>query len=202
VSDESNDAKRGTPFHFLKKHLVLQGDILNRKQWIAAISIFALLVLLIVSALVLARNNKQASVERRFPLQALGYCTSNEVKPCVVSFSLDSKGNMLVNFLTDGAFYPDFYLKIKTDEKDYLYVCQKVSKVATSVYCTGRNLPLGKIFQFLIFSLNEDVLLAQGNFPIIGMALGTPGIYLSPTPTTTPGGTSTPSYPSYPNARP
>ena len=201
AESNSNDAKRGTPLRFLKKHLALQGEDVNRKQWILAISISVVLILLIVSGLVLARNNERSSVERRFPLQALGYCSSNEVKPCVVSFSQDTTGNMLVNFLTDGAFYPDFYLKIKTDEKDYLYVCQKVSKVATSVYCTGQNLPIGKIFQFLIFSLNEDVLLAQGNFPIIGMALVTPGIYVSPTPTTTPG-TSTPSYPSYPSSRP
>lgn len=109
---------------------------------------------------------------------------------------------MLVNFITEGAFYPDFYLKIKTEQREHLYVCQKVSKFAASVYCTGQKLPVGKEFQFLIFSINEDVLLAQGNFPIIGMALATPGVYVSPTPTSTPGSTSTPAYPSYPGPRP
>ena len=83
---------------------------------------------------------------------------------------------MLVNFLTSGVIYPDFYLKIKQDEEQHIYACQKVSKFATSVYCTGRVLPLGKIFQFSIFSVKEDVLLAEGNLSIIGLAIGTPVI--------------------------
>ena len=183
---------------------------MTRNQLIRWMTIAAVLVLLIVSGLFLFRDwkNSQARVDQRFPLQALGYCTSNPVKPCVVSFSLDAEGNMLVNFLTDGAFYPDFYLKIKTDEEEHLYVCEKVSKFATSVYCTGTMLPLGQIFQFLILSLNEDVPLAQGNFPIIGMALVTPNVFDSPTPpvtvtgVVTPESTPSPSYPSYPGSRP
>ena len=98
-----------------------------------------------------------------------------------MSFSLDSDGNMLVNFLTAGAFYPDFYLKIKRGEEQHIYVCQKVNKFATSVYCTGAAMPLGEVLQFSIFSINEDVLLAEGNFAIIGLALGTPEIVSSPT---------------------
>jgi hypothetical protein len=115
---------------------------------------------------------------------------------------------MLVNLLTDGVFYPDFYLKIITKEEEHLYVCEEVSKFATSVYCTGEMLPLGQTFQFLILSLNEDVLLAQGNFPIIGMALVTPNVFNSPTPPitatgiATPESTPSPSYPSYPGSRP
>lgn len=183
---------------------------MNQNYLIRWISISAVLILLVVSGLILFRNWKggQARVEQRFPLQALGYCTSNPVKPCVVSFSLDAKGNMLVNLLTDGVFYPDFYLKIITNEEEHLYVCEKVTKFATSVYCTGKMLPLGQTFQFLILSLNEDVLLAQGNFPIIGMALVTPNVYDSPTPpitatgVVTPESTPSPSYPSYPGSRP
>ena len=138
-----------------------------------------------------------------------------------MSFSLDSHGDMLVNFLTTGAFYPDFYLKIRQNEDNHIYTCQRVNKFATSVYCTGAVMPLGEVLQFSIFSINEDVLLAEGNFAIIGMALGTPEIVSSPTlgtpltpspteellqtPTlvgTTPTRTSTPTptlNPSYPN---
>jgi len=117
-------------------------------------------------------------------------------------------GDMLVSLLTDGAFYPDFYLKIKSEESEHTYVCQKVSRFATSVYCTGKALAVGEVFQFLIYSLNEEVLLAQGNFSILGLALVTPDVFLSPTPTETPiigitpESTLTPSYPSYPGARP
>lgn len=120
---------------------------------------------------------------------------------------------MLVNLLTEGAFYPDFYLMIKTGENEYLYVCDKVNRFATSVYCTGKTLPVGEVYQFLIFSLNEEILLAQGSFPIIGMALVTPVVIAPPTPTpiatptvlpteilpgSTPRSTPSLSYPSYP----
>jgi hypothetical protein len=159
-------------------------------------------------------------VDQRSPLQRLAYCSSDQVTPCIVSFSLDANGKMLVNLLTTGAFYPDFYLKIKQGGEQHIYSCQKVSRFATSVYCTGAVLPLGEMFQFSIFSLKEDVLLAEGDFPIIGMALGTPVVLASgpssplptsspteefliqtPTaaqPTPAPVRTVTPSYPNYP----
>jgi hypothetical protein len=117
---------------------------------------------------------------------------------------------MLVSFLTAGAFYPDFYLKIRADEDEHTYVCQKSNTFSTSVWCTGQELPIGKVYQFRIFSLNEDVLLAQGNFPIIGIALVTPEVVSTPTAgatstgtntppvISTPEATDTPSYPSYP----
>ena len=189
-----------------KKHLALQGDNVTRKRLILGISIVTVLLILFISGLALWREWKrgQARVDQRFPLQGLAYCSSNPVTPCVVSFSLDADGNMLVNFLTDGAFYPDFYLKIKAGENEHIYVCEKVNTFATSVYCTGKALPVGEVLQFFIISINGDVLLAQGNFPIIGMALAGPGVYLSPTPTSvfTPEATPSPSYPSYPGPRP
>lgn len=198
----------------------LTRDDVTRNRLILGISV-AVSLILIFSALALFREWKsgQARVDQRFPLQGLGYCDSNPVKPCVVSFSQDADGNMLINFLTDGAFYPDFYLIIKTGDDENIYVCDKVNRFATSVYCTGKTLPVGKTYQFLIFSLNEEILLAQGSFPIIGMALATPLVIAPPTPTSTatisvlptdtdfpteivpistPRNTPGPSYPSYP----
>jgi hypothetical protein len=191
----------------------------NRKRWILGISISVLLILIISGVVWFqGKQSRQAEVSQRFPLQRLGYCSSDQVTPCVVSFSLVSDGKMLVNFLTAGAFYPDFYLKIKEGDVQHIYGCRKASTFATSVYCTGAALPLGQLFQFSIFSLKEDVLLAEGDFAIIGMAIGTPEIASSPTvgtpstpsPTeglapetpipgqTTPTPTLTPSYPNYP----
>lgn len=178
---------------------------MNRKRLVLGIFI-AILTLLTISGLVLYREwrRNQARVEQRFPLQQLKYCSSSSLTPCVVSFSQDAGGNMLVNFLTEGAFYPDFYLKITAGKTDHIYVCEKASTFATSVYCTGKALPVGQVLQFYVVSVNGDVVLAQGNFPIIGMALAGPGIFLSPTPTSefAPEMTPSPSYPSYPGARP
>jgi hypothetical protein len=152
----------------------------NRKRLILGTSISALFIILTISGLASFRDSqsKQARVDQRFPLRRLSYCSSDEVTPCIVSFSLGQDGDMIVSFLTTGAFYPDFYLKIKQGNEQHIYSCQKVSKFATSVYCTGAALPLGQVFQFSIFSLKEDVLLAEGNFSIIGLAIGTPGIAL------------------------
>ena len=156
---------------------------MNRKRLILGISISAVLLLLLISgfALFKEQQSEQPHVDQRVPLQRLSYCSSDQITPCVVSFSLDSNGNMIVSLLTTGAFYPDFYLKIKQDSVQHIYNCQKVNKFATSVYCTGVVLPLGEVFQFSIFSLKEDVLLAEGDFPIIGLALGTPVVLATPT---------------------
>lgn len=185
---------------------------MTRNRVLLIMSICALVVVLLGAAgFVRFREagRERARVERRFPLQKLAYCDSGPVRPCVVSFSQDSDGNMLVSFLTDGAFYPDFYLTVKTEENEHIYVCQKVDRFATSVYCSGRLLPIGTVLQFMIYSINEEVLLAQGNFLIIGIAMVTPDLSVSPTTTVTtsavtptPRGTSTPSYPSYPGTRP
>ena len=189
---------------------------MTRTRLIAGIAILSLLILTISGAFLLRRNrtSNQARVEQRFPLQDLDYCHSDQVTPCIVSFGLDAEGNMLVSFLTAGAFYPDFYLKIKTEMGEHTYVCEKAYKFATSVYCTGKAMPVGLALQFLIISLNEEVLLAQGSFPIIGMALVTPIDFTAPTETATPTSTlivgtppevtatPSPSYPSYPGPPP
>jgi hypothetical protein len=94
---------------------------------------------------------------------------------------------MLVNILTDASF-PDFYLKIIHSQGESIYQCRAVKQFSTSVYCTGRVLPLGEVFQFFILSIDDNSLLAQGNFSIIGMALSTAEIFVS-----SPGGTPSPS---------
>ena len=153
-----------------------KGDHVNRKRLILGISISALFIILTISGFAWFKEwqSRQVRVDQRFPLQRLSYCDSEQVMPCIVSFSLGPNGDMIVSFLTTGAFYPDFYLKIKQGETNHIYTCQKVSKFATSVYCSGAALPLGETFQFSILSLKEGVLLAEGGLSIIGLAIGTP----------------------------
>lgn len=188
-------------------------DDLKQKRLLLWTFLAAVLIVLSVAGLIFFRDGRKgrARVEERFPLQRLDYCSPEPVTPCIVSFSQDAEGNMLVSFLTAGAFYPDFYLKVKADETDHIYVCQKANTFATSVYCTGAALPLGEVLQFYVISLNGDVVLAQGNFPIIGIALAGPVVF-SPTSVLTPVTptdvflnpevTPSPSYPSYPGAGP
>ena len=165
---------------------------MNQNRLIAGIAIFVLLILIIVGLILLREElqSRQPQVNQREPLQGLGYCDSNQVTPCIVSFSRDADGKMLVNILTEGPLFPDFYLKIKHSQGESIYPCQKVRSFSTSVYCTGKALPLGEVFEFFILSIDDNSVLAQGNFSIIGMALSTVQVFASP-PNGTPFGSAT-----------
>lgn len=167
---------------------------MNRNQLIAGGIVLALLLLLVPGSILLRNEwqNRQAGVYQREPVPGFGYCTAEEIAPCILSFSRDAEGKMLVNILTDRSL-PNFYLKIKHSQGQNVYPCHKVEGFSTSVYCTGKALSLGEVFQFFILSTNGDRTLAQGNFSIIGMALSTIQIFTSPMPGTP--GTTVASFP-------
>ncbi len=155
---------------------------MNRNRLIVGIVIFTVFIILVSSgAAILFRewNGRQARVDQRKPLASLGYCNSNQVRPCILSFSLDLNGNMIVNLLTDDP--SDFYLKINHNEGASIYECQKVKEFSTNTSCIGEAMSLGEVLQFVIISTNGDTPLAEGRFPIIGLALATPEIYSTPT---------------------
>lgn len=185
----------------------------DRNRLIAGVAIAVALIVLLVYGLV-QRRKEQPRASQRSPLSEVAYCSAEDVRPCIVSFSLDSDGNMLVNILTPETSFPAFYLKIIHEEGESIYECQKVEEFPENVYCIGEQMQVGKILQFLMISTSEGALLAEGKFAIIGLALPTPEdqltVSVSPTqdepsgtltppPITTPiGPKSTPS-PSYPN---
>lgn len=116
----------------------------------------------------------QPQTNHRSPVSKLAYCSSSDIKPCIVSFSLDSDRNMLVNVLTPGPSFPAFHLKIRQGKGEGLYECQKVERFPANVYCIGDEMRPGEVSQFMIISKNGDTLLAEGSFAIIGLALATP----------------------------
>ena len=148
-------------------------DCVDRNRLIAGAAIAAVLIILVVYGL-FQRQTEPPRASQRAPLSELGYCSSEDIRPCVVSFSLDSDGNMLVNILTPEDSFPAFYLKIIHEAGESIYECQKVKKFPETVYCIGEEMQVGEILQFLIISTREDSLLAEGNFAIIGLALPTP----------------------------
>ena len=150
---------------------------LNRKRLIAGVSILAILVILSITGvgfLVSRLKNNQPQAHQRSPILSLGYCNSNDIKPCIVSFSVDADGNMLVNILIPKSTYPAFYLTITKDGVVNTYKCRKVKGFSTNVYCIGRQMYPGEALQFNIISNRNDTVLAEGNFAIIGLLLGTP----------------------------
>ena len=195
---------------------------------IVGISIAVVLVVLVIAGVVylFSRFKTQPQAQQRELIAELVYCNSHDLRPCIVSFSVDADGNMLVNLLIPASNYPDFYLTISDGEVVNRYECEQVEDFPTNVYCTGAEMVPGKLLQFNIIALEDETILAEGNFAIIGLQLpnpleeatetalatetfdsfGTPTPllldFLTPSPTLRVTATRTPSYPnptSYPN---
>ncbi len=184
---------------------------MNRNRLIAVSIVLAVLIILLIYGLLWWQSGR-SGMGQRSPISDLGYCSSNNARPCIASFSLDSDGNMLVNILTPGPPFPNFYLKIIHNKGENIYECEKAKRFSTSVYCIGEAMRLGEVLHFMIISVDEDATLAEGHFAIIGLALSTPEFAdLSPTvdltASATPGVLKTPTpirtpATSYPNPYP
>jgi hypothetical protein len=161
----------------------IKEDDVNRNRLIVGLVILAVFMTLVLfGSISLLRqwNGRQAETGQREPLQGLSYCSSSQFRPCVLSFSLDIRGNMIINLLTD-RHVENFYLKIKQGEQEKRYKCEMVEGFSTNLACIGEKMPVGEAFSFMIVSVKEDIPLAEGTFPIIGLAIATPEIFVTPT---------------------
>jgi hypothetical protein len=123
---------------------------------------------------------RKGRIESREPLPAFGYCSSMPVRPCVISFNLRADGGMIINLLTRSS--QDFYIRTRHETDEYIYECKSAGWNSAYVSCTGKALPVGGTYSFLVVSKEENITLAEGSLPIIGMALATPDVYFTPTP--------------------
>jgi hypothetical protein len=160
---------------------------MNRKLWIAGGVILVILLFFGVAVLrhTLADRSGGSKGTGEGSVSELTYCNSNGDKPCVVSFSLDADNNMLVNILLPDLSFPNFQLMIERDGLDFVYSCQRILAAPNNAYCTGAGLPPGEILHFKLVSSRDDVLLAQGDLSIIGLAFPTLEIAIQ-TPMDTP----------------
>lgn len=158
---------------------------MNRKFWIAgAILLVVILMIACISGARLLLNEWQSRPGRlgqREPLPGLAYCSPKQIRPCILSFHLNAEGGMVIDLLAHG-YSPDFYVQIERQDSEYIYECRKARKYSTSVACTGQTLPVGEDLLFRVVSIEGNMTLAAGSFPIIGMALATPDVYFTPTP--------------------
>jgi hypothetical protein len=182
----------------------------NRNRFIAGLAVLAVLIILVIVGLGfrLTRLKNPPQASKRALVSELTYCNSNDNKPCIVSFSLDADNHMLVNILTPDPSYPDFYLKISNAYEEHKYECQPVEGFPTNIYCTGTEMYPGSVLHFVIISSDDERVLAEGSFAIIGLLLATPGVEVTGTalateatkfPTPILLEIPTPTHPSYPN---
>ena len=162
---------------------------MNRKS---AVIGGVVIILLILGVAVIASLSGGGSDEKKKPPPALGlaYCGDEQVKPCVVSFGIDADDNMLVNLLLPDASFPDFHLKIVRGESETSYQCQRLSTGRNNAYCIGEKMPPGEVLHLMLISSVNEILLAEGDLTIIGLAFSEPEIAV-PTPTGTPTGIPT-----------
>lgn len=159
---------------------------MSRTRWITGGIVLATFAILVIAAFVTLRrqsNTGQALVGQREPLARLGYCGSNQVRPCVLSFKLNAHGRMVIHVLIDRSAPRNFYLKIRRKEMENIYQCRKIASSSTRFSCRGEKMLIGEPLQFLMLSTKKNILLAEGSFSIIGMPIATPEIALPPTAT-------------------
>ena len=157
---------------------------MNRKKLIAGLVILGVLFVLVIGGIgfLISRLRTQPRAQQRELITKLVYCNSQDLKPCIVSFSLDADRKMLVNLVIPSETYPDFYLTISNSTTEHRYDCQQVEDFPTNIYCTGAEMYPGEVLQFTIYSIKDDAVLAEGQFAIIGLQLPNPEEETTPTP--------------------
>jgi hypothetical protein len=147
---------------------------LNRNRLIAGIILVVLIVLVTVGVWLLRSTNQPPHVGERILIIKLGYCGPEDTRPCIDSFSQDGEGKMLVSILVPSSAFSDFYLTIRRDGEAYRYECEKVEDLPTNIQCIGREMFPGELLQFTLISNEDERVLAEGQFAIIGLLLSTP----------------------------
>ena len=186
---------------------------MNRNRLIAGLGLLAVFIIIGIIGIRLSLRSRTPTEQagKRTLITELAYCNSNDIKPCIVSFGLYVDGRMRIDINTPSISYPNSYLTIGSASATNRYECKKKPDLPTQVVCTGAQMYPGEILQFTLIASDDDRVLAEGKFAIIGLLMFTPGPEatetLEPTETPTPTpltiptatrrtrGTGTPSYP-------
>lgn len=131
---------------------------------------------------------------------------------CVVTFGLEPPDEMLILLLTVPGLPEELAITVTRSDEKIAFACITTEETPTVVYCTGPQIPLGTTVLIEVFAVEEQVLLASGEFTLSafalptvqegGVELPTPGAILTPRGTRTPPvGTPLPGT-GYPNPTP
>ena len=154
------------------------------------IALCASLVVLyvLVGQLVLDRILSSESV----PVSKIGYCGAVSEGLCIFSFGRDLEGNMVISLFVPDRDFPEFYLQVKRAAVDSRYECYKNGEVPTNVYCVGDPIALQEKMEVSLVSIEDEQVLAAGNFILESVRLSPTQVFELPTATGTLA-TSTPS---------
>ena len=166
----------------------MSDDIRTQQRWlIAGVATLVLIFILVIVALIRSVRPRDGDpqIGHRSPAAQLAYCGPQDTKLCIVSFNQVEGGDMLVNFQVPGVFYPEFILVINRFGVESAYECKEAKGISMGVTCAGASQVPGETLQFKIISRKDGLLLAEGKFQIIGIAISTPEDQATPTETAT-----------------
>lgn len=155
----------------------MSADIQNHQMRLfSGVAILAIVLLLALGVIFQSVQSlsPDPQIGHRSPAARLTYCAPDDPRLCVVSFSQLIDGNMQVHFKLPRTLYPEFTLVINRYGVESIYECERTEKRGISVACTGASQVPGEVLQFKVFSQKQGFLMAEGKFPIIGIALATP----------------------------
>ena len=129
---------------------------------------------------------------------------------CLITFGIEPPDEMLILLLTVPDLPENLEIAVTHNDEELGFACIRTAESPTVVYCTGPQIPLGSTVLIEVFAVDEEVLLASGEFtltafalptvPAGGLELPTPGALIpgQATRTPIPGGTPLPGT-AYPN---
>ena len=148
---------------------------MNRSRLIlAGVGLFVVLMIILAGVGIWRLRNIPSSANQKTLILKLSYCSSEDIKPCIVSFSQDGNSNMSVNVLVPSFSFPNFYLIINREAEEHRYECEKVKDVPNNFTCIGREMFPGEPLQFILVATRDNTVLAEGSFVILGLMLATP----------------------------
>jgi hypothetical protein len=168
----------------------MPADTRHQQRWLViVVAILIILLILVIIGLVRSiegpSSDPRPRLGHRSPALKLDYCAPEDMRLCVVSFGQIEGGDMLVNFHLPAVIYPPFTLVIDRFGVESAYQCNRTKGFLGGMTCRGASQVPGEILLFKVFAQSDGALIAEGRFPIIGIAISTPEDLLTSTGTAT-----------------
>jgi hypothetical protein len=92
---------------------------------------------------------------------------------CLVTFGLEPPDEMLILLLTVPGLPEELAVTVTRNDEKISFACITPEESPTVVYCTGPQIPLGTTVLIEVLAVEEQVLLASGEFTLTAFALPT-----------------------------
>ncbi len=164
---------------------MLQQFFSSRKTFLLLLTGVIVLALLALTWRIVSLQ-KAASEFDFAPVLKIGYCGAEPEELCVLSFGRDVDENMVVTVFVPDRKFPAFYLKIGRAVGENVYECEKDKEVRTYVFCYGDMVNLQERMEVSLFSLEDDHVLAVGQFTLKALLISEPSFAKESDGTSTP----------------